>query len=301
MITHTVAKGDTLDSVARKYKVRDGKTLWAAPENKELAGRRKKAENVQPGDKLVIPPSEKEKKEAAAKLEALKKALAANLKLRDTLRKDTARRAQAFNAMVSLIMASTRSKNDMVSKLEDDIRSMQNIGLAVDTAAAFVRELLGSVAKLAKLAKQAASATGAELVKISREAASQIAEVAKEKAGDAATDLAIGKLKEDDTQDIVAKVMKINDTWDLIQQPSFWAHATTQLMQGKSITQAVKGEIGDDLRERSRAIENLHSKHDHQLREATRQIKAKMLESGKLLKECEARLQSFEQQIKALK
>ncbi len=301
MITHTVAKGDTVDSIARKYKVRDGKTLWAAPENKDLSGRRKKAENIEPGDKLVIPPSEKEKKEAAAKLEALTKARNANLKLRDMLRKDTARRAQAFNTMTSLIVASTRSKNDMVSKLESDIRSMQNIGLAVDTAAAFVRELLGSVTKLAKLAKQAASATGAELAKLSREAASEIADIVKEKAEDSATEMAIGKLKDDDTKDIVAKVMKINDTWDLIQQPSFWAHATTQLMQGKSITQAVKGEIGDDLRERSRAIENLHSKHDHQLREATKQIKTKMLEGAKLLNECEARLKSFEQEIKALK
>jgi len=58
MITHTVAKGDTVESVARKYKVRDGKTLWSAPENKELAGRRKKVQDVFVDAK--IPRSERE-------------------------------------------------------------------------------------------------------------------------------------------------------------------------------------------------------------------------------------------------
>jgi hypothetical protein len=300
MTTYTVVKGDTIETIARKHKLRDGKMLWHAPENKDLVGRRKKPENLQPGDKVAVPPTEKERKEAAARLTALTRSRDANLKLRDMLCKDVARRSQSFNAMVSLMTTSRRTKNDLVNKLEDDIRSMQNIALGVDTAAAFVRELLGSVLKLAKLGKAVASASGAELLKISREAASQIADVAKEKAGDAATEMAIERLKEDDTKDVVATVMKINDTWDLIQQPSFWAQATTQLMQGKSLTQAVKGEVGDDLRERSRVIENLHSRHDHQLREATRCIKAKMLENAKLLKECQARIQSLEEQIKAL-
>lgn len=49
-------KGDTLDKLARKYGLKDGKELLNAAENARLKKLRGTPDKVQPGDKLVIPP-----------------------------------------------------------------------------------------------------------------------------------------------------------------------------------------------------------------------------------------------------
>ena len=52
---HKVKSGETLSVIAKKYKIKDWKTIWEAPENKDLAKKRKKPESIQAGDTVMIP------------------------------------------------------------------------------------------------------------------------------------------------------------------------------------------------------------------------------------------------------
>ena len=52
---HKVKSGETLGAIAKKYKVKDWRTIWEADENAALVKKRKKPEKIQVGDELVIP------------------------------------------------------------------------------------------------------------------------------------------------------------------------------------------------------------------------------------------------------
>jgi hypothetical protein len=54
---HEVRRGETLISIARQHKIRDWRTLWDAPENRELKHKRTSPNQIRPGDVVVIPSS----------------------------------------------------------------------------------------------------------------------------------------------------------------------------------------------------------------------------------------------------
>lgn len=53
--TYKVAKGDTLEKIAKSHKIKDYKLIFDAPENAKLKKQRKQPKAIQPGDILVIP------------------------------------------------------------------------------------------------------------------------------------------------------------------------------------------------------------------------------------------------------
>jgi hypothetical protein len=55
---HTVVQGDYLAKIARQYGFADWRTLWNAPENKDLKDKRKNPNVLFPGDSLFIPDKE---------------------------------------------------------------------------------------------------------------------------------------------------------------------------------------------------------------------------------------------------
>jgi hypothetical protein len=73
---------------------------------------------------------------------------------------------------------------------------MQNTGLAVDTLKELLLAIPGTVTKLAKLGKQAASAAGDELKKIAKEAASEVVDHVVGDIKDKPTEMALEALKE---------------------------------------------------------------------------------------------------------
>ena len=56
--THIVEQGDYLSKIARTFGFVDYKTIWDAPENKDLKEKRKNPNVLFPGDELVIPDKE---------------------------------------------------------------------------------------------------------------------------------------------------------------------------------------------------------------------------------------------------
>lgn len=74
-VTHTVKKGDTLEKIAKKYGIAKYQTIYDDPANAKLKKARPNADEIQPGDKVVIPaqsdgPGPKQLKSMLASLEA---------------------------------------------------------------------------------------------------------------------------------------------------------------------------------------------------------------------------------------
>lgn len=54
--SHVVKKGETLDGIARKYRIASWKLIWGHKDNAKLKSKRGKPELIQPGDSFVLPP-----------------------------------------------------------------------------------------------------------------------------------------------------------------------------------------------------------------------------------------------------
>jgi len=301
MEIHTVKvkKGETVEGIARKYKLRDAKALWSAPANKAVADKRKKPENIQPGDELVIPPSEKALKEAAAKLAGLKRSRETNVRLRVILRSRTARAAQSFNVLEGVIRASKAHQAELIDKLQDDYNTMKNIELGVDTAASLLRILMGKVSELAGKGEQLAAKAGSQLGKMAELAKGEIEDVVKDKVEDAATEAALDELKKAKDDPVADALVKLSGAWEAIQKPSAWANTVNGIRQGKSLSQAAKAEVGDELRERMAWVGNDFARHVHQLGAALKAARTRMTTEAAALKACEDRIQALDAQIQS--
>lgn len=64
-IRHFVQQGDCLSRIARRYGVKDWRTVWHAPENAELRRKRKNPNILFPGDTVVVPDAGGERKDLA--------------------------------------------------------------------------------------------------------------------------------------------------------------------------------------------------------------------------------------------
>jgi hypothetical protein len=80
---HTVAKGESLDSIARKYGIKHWSFLYNARVNAPLRHKRPRPDQIKPGDTIVIPPDPIAA--AQAKLEKLKKLRADYVKMSEDI------------------------------------------------------------------------------------------------------------------------------------------------------------------------------------------------------------------------
>lgn len=298
---YTFSKGDTLDKIARKFGHQDGKTIWKDPENRDIANKRREPGNLQPGDKLVIPPNEKQLKANADELKSLNACRDASLKLRDALANDVTRQEKSVQVYEDLIKSTVKCKNDILEGLEKDLRSMQNTGLAFDTASKMLLAIPGSVFKLAKVGAAAAAAGRDRLKKLAEEI---IVDKLVEKIGDdikdKPLDMVMDELKErkDSSNAAVAAAGILCESWDKIQSPSFWATAFIHRKEGWN--EATTREVGDELRERMVQVEKSYNPHIHKLYDARNAAKTKADKNRKLLRECEARANTAEKQAGSL-
>ena len=296
-LTHKVAKGDTLEGIAKRYGQRDWRAIWNALPNKGIVSKRRKPESIQPGDLLVIPPNEKEIREKAAKLAALQTSRDANQRLSTTLQAEIARCAKGFNVLSDLIPATVRHTQQVIAELEADLASMKNWESGVDTAKALV-DLAGPVKKLGEAGLKAATGGAKELARFVEEGRKLADDVKRDSDMDKAIGAAADALK-DDENPAVAALGILADSYQKMTSPSFWANAIVQMKQGKSWSEAMTREVGADVRERIKMVETSHDKQIHQLHEAHRRIKTQMETRRRLWKECEQRLKVIDAQIKA--
>jgi N-acetylmuramoyl-L-alanine amidase len=120
---HTVAQGEYLSKLARKYGFSDYRTIWDHPNNAELKKKRQNPNVLSPGDKLFIPPRETKEESGSTekkhRFEVKQNKLMLRLTLEDAFFKPIA------NAKCELTVEGETLKlvTDGKGRLEHEIRS----------------------------------------------------------------------------------------------------------------------------------------------------------------------------------
>lgn len=290
--THKVKKGETLIGIAKKYGHKDWKAIWKAPENKSIASKRKDPEKIEPGDALVIPLNAKQRKENDAKLLALNEARNAELQLCTGLTNQVQRLQRSIKLYDELIQSNVQSTKRIVDDLKKNLAGMKKWGDGVD-AVAMLTQMGVSLGKIAKTGQAATKASGAALKKLNDEAAKEAVGIATGPLKGEALKAA-GKLKKQDST-AVAIIGILADSWNKMTSPSFWAHTYVQMTEnGKSWSDAVTMEIGDDIKQRIQQVVANSAKHIKKLQAKQQALKAELAAIGGLAKGCRARIQAYE-------
>lgn len=133
-------KKDDLDKLAKKHGLKSGKEIWEADSNKTLVKKRKKKENLEPGDELNIPVSK-----------AVEKRLRAEVEKYNKTKRESAAYADQLEARIDEIEKKLEEMYKHIGK-----KSMDNLEGAkskqfVDSAIMFtgtVESMLGSLSSI---------------------------------------------------------------------------------------------------------------------------------------------------------
>ncbi len=295
---HKVVKGDTVALIAKKYGHSDWKAVWNAKENKPLVSKRGKPENIQPGDALVIPPNDKDQKAVEVKVAALYRARDGNVHLREALTNEMDRLKHKVTIFSELITDSQQFTQKTVAELQDNLAGMKGWAKGVDVTATLL-QMGVSVAKVGSLAKASTTASGEALKKLNEEAEKEVRKLATDPLKDEGVK-AVGKLKDNQGMALAA-VGIVADSWDKMTSPSFWADAwIKKFHEHKSWSEAVSGEVGDDIVERIKWVEAQGAQTVSHLKQTQSKFAAQLGETQALLKECDARIKWNEQEAAKL-
>ncbi|MEN1678586.1 MAG: LysM domain-containing protein [Planctomycetota bacterium] len=245
---HTVKKGDTLESIAKKYGHKQWKAIWNDPENKKVVRKRGEPQKIEPGDVLVIPLTDKQKKEVQKKLDALHEDRDTQIKLLEVIDGEGARIDAKIKRYDQLIKSHQDATGKIVAQLNGDLKGMKKWGSGVDVAANLIN-LGRGLAKLGKTAYDASKASGEALKKINEEGLKQVIDMKKGQAKDLGV-MAAKSMKDNESQ-TAAAIGILADSYSKMTSPSFWANTWVQMTQnGKSWSEAVTMEVGDDIKQR---------------------------------------------------
>ena len=272
--THTIkfAKGDNIEAIAKKYGVKSDR-IWKYPENKKVAQTRGRPEKLQPGDPLVIPPSDKE-------LQAAQKDLENNSKVVKGEMDRIKRRVAALDRAAKDIASSV---DDAKKELQGQASKIENVSNAADLASVVIG--LGKVVSgTMKKGLAAIEKTGVELEKhnheVQKESINLIYSPFK-----AVTVKVVGNsaMASDEAVILIQEVAK---AYDKMTSPSFWTNTIYQLGAGKSWSEAVNTKVSKELQDRSDELEAVKLSqlnklrrmragilaHQHQLEAAEKQL-----------------------------
>jgi LysM domain len=285
-------KGDTLEHIAKKHKLRDGKTIWKAPENREIVSKRKKPEQLQPGDMLFIPPSEAQLKQIAQKVLELNKARDTNLKVRSALEAEANRIKMKTKVYDDLIAGNRETTDKIVAELEKNLRSMKNWSTGVD-AAKMLTQMGISLGKLGVYGFRAAHASGEALKELNKKALEEAVELAQ-RPMEHGTVMIVSKLKDSASKGLAVAGL-LAEGWEKMTAPSFWANTVVQMTQnGKSWSEAVTSEVGEDIEDRIKSVVADSAKQIKTFQDRQKVIVAQVAEIQPLMKECDARATFYE-------
>jgi hypothetical protein len=247
---YKVKKGDTLASIAKSFGHKKWETIWNAAENKPLASKRKKPEAIEPGDQLTIPPNEAQRKQAE--------------NLSRSLDEQVERLTRQIKLCDLMIECERKTTEKIVGELEDNLKSMKKLSNGVDTAAAVATSLFDmrkDITELAILGKKAIGKHGEELKKIGKEALAVTKDLTKDFAKDNGAEKIeksfadLLKEHKESSNAVIAFVGCMADAFEKITEPSFWAGTITQLIDGKSWSEAVSTDLEKQLEGNIQKIE----------------------------------------------
>lgn len=291
--THKVSKGETLDGIARKYRA-DPKTLWKAAENKALVTKRGKPEGLLPGDVIVIPPSEKELKEATQKLEQLRKMRDAAGKLLDVLEKEDQRTQRRIKVYSELIVDNRKSTIEVVGELKKTLADMKGWADGVD-AAATVAHITASMTQICAKGMQATKLSGATLEEMNKELTKDVLMLPADQLKDVGIKVT-GQLKER-ADSPLGYIGIVANSWEKMMAPSFWANTFVQITQnGKSWSDAVAMDVGEDIQERIKSVVAEGMNQVQRLDQQLASARSQQAENRTLTAECQARIKWCEQE-----
>lgn len=290
--THKVAKGDTLDAIAKKYRS-TSKDIWAFAENKALVSKRGKPEAIQPGDAIAIPPDKKEAKEREKKLLEFNRGRDSNAALRATLVAEQARFERRVKVYKELVTYNRTTTDKIVSELNGTLGQMKNWAAGVDVTATLAN-IAVSITKIAGLGWKSARASGEALEKVNKEALQELIDMHKGLAEEGAVKAAA--TMKDRTGTAMGYVGVLAESWDRMTSPSFWAYAAVKKMEGKTWDEAASADVGDEIEERIRQVRGQGAEQEAKLLRQIDDCVAAAKLNDKLLRECETRITFFEKE-----
>jgi hypothetical protein len=207
-VQYPVKKGDKLIKICKAHGLEDWKAVWEHKDNNDLRKQRKKPEDLQPGDVVVLNPQGPDPKEVKETLKQIDGIIAG-------ARNKISRLQETRKSQESL-------KKQILADLAGSYRQAKNTGDTVD-AVATVTMLLIDLGKLARQAHKTISLTGEALEKANKEL---LKDVAKTKAQQAA-DMGALLVSQTEPKDSAAKMAlkAAAEAWSSISTPSFWAYA----------------------------------------------------------------------------
>jgi LysM domain len=291
--TYKLAKGDTLDSVAKKFKV-DSKTIWKAAENKALVSKRAKPEALQVGDQLAIPPNEKEAKEAALKIEQLRKMRDAAGAMLETLTREDDRSRRRVTVYNELIAGSRESTLEIVGELKRTLTDMKGWADGVD-AVATVAQITASLTQICAKGVQATKLSGVALEKLNEELTKDVLKLPADQLKDVGIKFT-GELRER-TDSPLGYIGVVANSWEKMTAPSFWANTFVQMTQnGKSWSEAAAMDVGEDIQERMKMVVADGMKQIQTLEQKLAEARGQAAQNQKFIAECQARIKWCEQE-----
>ena len=223
---HIVARGESLDSIARKYGIKHWSFIYNARINAPLRHKRPRPDQIKPGDTVIIPPDPIVA--AQVKVERLKALRSAYIKMNDDILRDWEKEYTRTSSNVSQI--------DGVGK---------------------VATMLVSLGSMVKSGFSAMKLTGDALEKANKDLAKQALDFANSPVVEGVTE-ASGVLEVKETDGRVLALGKKTVSFFLLDwnTPSFWAGLLTGT-DLKQVNARVKKEIKDREEE---TLKNLDAK-----------------------------------------
>lgn len=249
---HKVKKGDTLEAIAKKFKVKKWEVLWDSPENAKLKSKRKQPRQIAVGDAVVIPFNDKER--AALFLEiAFYRA-----RIRNEMQIEYALLGQAAELDRAAEMIEQRKKETdtfyrrLIAADRANLKNIKRVGMTVDIAAT----VLVMSRRMAGLAKGYKGANPTELAKINKDAAKLAADIslvgvnmisseAKKTLGKY-----LNKYLPESLNTTIGGLKTIENAFESIQTPSFWATTVASLLDGKGWCESVTRDLEEESNQR---------------------------------------------------
>jgi len=236
---HKVKKNEKLADIPKKYKHKDWKDIWKAPENKRLASKRKKPDQLEPGDVLTIPFNAAQWTEITNEIAGWQAMMAADTELLDYFESSRANSEITIKKVKDLVVYHEKwikTVEDYHQKANAEAKKWTN---AVD-AIATVTQLVFNLGKMAKAGLKASKSVGQELAKLNGQVTKDVVNLARDPIAKEARKA--GAKHAQDAKNgfslVVGGLGVISDSFDRMSAPSFWAWTACRLVEGDSWSDA---------------------------------------------------------------
>lgn len=246
---YKLKKNDTLDALARKHKYKGWKQIWMAKENTKLRKKRAKPEHLEVGDMVYMPVTDAERKHVDKSILELNLNRNDLLVVRNDFEADIKRLQYNCTNLIRIIGEIKKISAGMIVEIKAAKKGIKKVSTVVDTAATLIN-LTRSLAKLSQAGFKASKASGDALKKMNDELTKDVKKKIRDTHIDAARKALVG-LKDTSLE----AVWIVNDSYDKMTSPSFWAMTFTQVWDGKSWSEAVTYDLEADFAKKIKRVE----------------------------------------------